>query len=482
MIPVTLQMEQEGDAGLIPVSVPIELARDEVDSIMTSVDVSTNSAYWSLEQAQPQRMTSFIPSSVSGGDSLTHGEKTQFILEDKRISPAGSSVIQQPQGQGSSLQDSRLVGVPTLGRVIPMAELSRSTVSEMRIVLQPEQKIEDDFTKLLGDQTSLISESTGMFIRSHENNREISKTDSSNQRSTISVQLSSLSESECVENKLTDKSFPSSILECYLAEYKSGHMYDSVWECDGGRFKVHRLVLASVSPLLKLVLSNHPGDVTRSVIFTPDLSAICVKSLLCLFYTGKVNIGGDLMTEVNMALKMLQFHGENMVLLPSQSIIKQESEELVGNFKQISQEKSSGKTRNHCKDEMKADSDEDWDPRQIRRLMTTSREMMRIWLSSGDPPPREEERHPRSRRDGPRKRRSRGPTRGSGGAASHSRPRTLPRSSGPGGPGRARDRLSCLWTCLTGGRWTLSTCVLAATRCLTGPRSSLFTRMTVIRT
>ena len=356
-------MEQEGDSGLDPVSGPLELARDEVDSIMTSVDVSTSSAYWSLEQAQPQRMTSFIPSSVSGGDSLTDGEKTRFILEDKRISPAVSSVVQQPQGQGGSLQDSRLVGVPTLGRVIPMAELSRSTVSEMRIVLQPEQKIEDDITNLLGDQTSLISESTGMFIRSHENNRELPKTDSSKQRSTISVKLSPLSQSECAENRLTDKSFPSSILESYLAEYKSGQMYDSVWECDGGRFKVHRLVLASVSPLLKLVLSSHPGDVTRSVIFTPDLSAICVKSLLCLFYTGKVNIGGDLMTEVNMALKMLQFHGENMVLLPSQSIIKQESEELVGNFKQISQEKSSSKTRNHCKDEMKADSDEDWDPK-----------------------------------------------------------------------------------------------------------------------
>ena len=361
-------MEQEADSGLDPVSVPLELAREEVHSIMTSEDVSTNSAYWSIEQAQAQQMTSFIPSSVSGGDSLSDPltrEKTQFIMEDKRISPAlttVSSVTQQPQGPGSSLQDSRLVGVPTLGRVIPMADLSRSTVSEMRIVLQPEQKMEDDITKLLGDQTSLISESTGMFIRPHENNQDI-PTISSVQRSTISVKLSSLSQSEGADTKLTDKSFPSSILECYLTEYKSGQMYDSVWECDGGRFKVHRLVLASVSPLLKLVLSSQPGDVSKSVIFTPDLSATCVKSLLCLFYTGKVNIGGDLMTEVNMALKMLQFHGENMVLLPSQSIIKQESEDLVGNFKQISQEKSSSKARNPCKGEMRDDSDEDWDPK-----------------------------------------------------------------------------------------------------------------------
>ena len=53
MVPITLQMEQEGDSGLVPVSVPLELARDEVDSIMTSVDVTDNSAYWSLEQPQP---------------------------------------------------------------------------------------------------------------------------------------------------------------------------------------------------------------------------------------------------------------------------------------------------------------------------------------------------------------------------------------------------------------------------------------------
>ena len=356
-------MDEEVDSSLVPASVPLELARAEVDSIMTSVDVTDNSAYWSLEQPPPpQRMSSLMSSSgpVSGADTLTK-EKSQFISPAVSSLAPLSSVIQQPPGQG------RLVGVPTLGRVIPMAELSRSTVSEMRIVLQPEPKIEDDITKLLGEQASLISESTGMFIRTNENNRDnFPKTSSSAvkiQTSTVAIKLSSLNHPEVSQNKLTDKSFPSSILECYLAEYKSGQMYDAVWECDGGRFKVHRLVLASVSPLLKLVLSSQPGDVTRSVIFTPELSAICVKSLLCLFYTGKVNISGDLMTEVNMALKMLQFHGENVALLPSQSIIKQESDDLVGNFKQVSQEKSSSKTRNQCKDEMRADSDEDWDPK-----------------------------------------------------------------------------------------------------------------------
>ena len=100
-------MEEEVDSSLVPV--PLELARAEVDSIMTSVDVSDNSAYWSLEQApppQPQRMTSLMSSSdpVSGGDSLTADplakEKTQFMLDDKRITSAAlTSVTQGPPGQ-----------------------------------------------------------------------------------------------------------------------------------------------------------------------------------------------------------------------------------------------------------------------------------------------------------------------------------------------------------------------------------------------
>ena len=121
-------MDEEVDSSLVPASVPLELARAEVDSIMTSVDVTDNSAYWSLEQPQPpQRMSSLMSSSgpVSGADTadtLTK-EKTPFISPAVSSLAPLTSVIQQPPGQG------RLVGVPTLGRVIPMAELSRSTVS-----------------------------------------------------------------------------------------------------------------------------------------------------------------------------------------------------------------------------------------------------------------------------------------------------------------------------------------------------------------
>ena len=353
---IALQMEEEMDSSLAPVSEP----RADVDSIMTSVEVANNSSsYWSLEPPQPP-----VPLPTSELVSRLARVQSPGPADSRtkdRILPVSSATapgIQTPPG--SSLQDSRLVEVPTLGRVIPLAELSRTTVSEMRIVLQPEPKIEDDITRLLGGQASMISESTGMLILPTENHQVCSKTESQPeaiQRNTVSHKPSQL-----FQPKLTDKLFPSSILDHYLAEYKGGLMYDAVWECDGGRFKVHRLVLASVSPLLRLVLSSQPEEVTRAAIFTPELSAACVKHILCLFYTGKVNIAGDLMTEVNIALKMLKFHGDNVALLPSQSIIKQESEDLVGNFRQMSQDKPSSKHNNKCKDVMGPDSDEDWDP------------------------------------------------------------------------------------------------------------------------
>ena len=75
--------------------------------------------------------------------------------------------------------------------------------------------------------------------------------------------------------------------------------------------------------MFRSLLISQSEDVFTSSIHTPDLSSNCVKSLLCLFYTGKVNLSGSVMNEVNSALKMLQFHGDNVTLLPSQSIIKQ---------------------------------------------------------------------------------------------------------------------------------------------------------------
>merc|ERR1719450_657284 len=79
-----------------------------------------------------------------------------------------SSMIHQ--SPAPSLHDSRLVGVPTMGRVIPMTGLRTMHVPEMRIVLQQETKIEDDLSALMSesDPTSMVSESTGLLIKSSE--------------------------------------------------------------------------------------------------------------------------------------------------------------------------------------------------------------------------------------------------------------------------------------------------------------------------
>ena len=394
-------MEDEVDPGLVPVAVP----RAEVSSMMPEVPQSA--AYWTMEQQQGVLLSSPDPATLGRIVSVSELSRlgpvsVATVSTGSVISAASPGIVRGPAQQqqvtseqpvqrllaatgdqqtilqpAPSLQDSRLVGVPTLGRVIPMSELSRMSVPEMRIVLQPEPKLEDDLSILISgsEQTGMVSESTGMLIRpppplnDHESfqpelseKRVVSTIQQTHHRAASSAEsLVQPPQPAAVQVRKADKSFPSSILRHFVTEYKTGRQYDAVWECDGGLFKVHRLVLAAVSPLFRQVLGCQPGHVTKAVIYTPGVSAGCVKSLLCLFYTGKVNIVGDLMGEVNAALKMLQFHGDNVTLLPSQSIIKQETEDLVGSFSQVASKKTS--TKENCKDEMTADSDEDWDPK-----------------------------------------------------------------------------------------------------------------------
>ena len=134
-----------------------------------------------------------------------------------------------------------------------------------------------------------------------------------------------ISEGGGIQNKVADRTFPAIVTEELVAEYRTANMYDTVWRCQGGRYKVHKLVLALSSPLLRELLSCQPeGDVARPVIYTPDISSLAVKAILCLFYTGKVNVTRGKIGEVNAALKMLKFHGDNVTVLPSQELVKQE--------------------------------------------------------------------------------------------------------------------------------------------------------------
>ena len=167
------------------------------------------------------------------------------------------------------------------------------------MVLQQEPKVEQQMET--HDNDVMMSESTGMLIRPPPLVQEVVKT------------------GQHTTNRITDKSFPSRILSMFLTEYKTGDgMYDAVWQCQGGMvFRVHRLVLASVSPLLRHCLLEQSDLATKAVIHTPELTSSCVKSLLCLFYTGKVNVSGSHVSEVNSALQMLAFQGDKVSLVPA---------------------------------------------------------------------------------------------------------------------------------------------------------------------
>lgn len=51
---------------------------------------------------------------------------------------------------------------------------------------------------------------------------------------------------------MKDKVFPQSIKEGILIELKQGDDHDMVWQCNGGIYKAHKLILASSSEFLKV--------------------------------------------------------------------------------------------------------------------------------------------------------------------------------------------------------------------------------------
>ena len=332
-------MDEETNSSLVsvsvPLSVPLDLARGDVD---LGVDVTNSgSSYWSL------------------GPPTQQQQQPGLLVSVSELARLG--------GTRPPATDSRLVGVPTMGRVIPMSELNRLGIPEMRIVLQSDTKLEDDLDQLdmpvISETVMTVSESTGLMMRSHSQSLDdlqemlpaVASLPSPGETVTTNLQLPK-------DRKVRDKTFPCAVLQRFVAEYKSGEMYDTVWECDGGRFKTHRLVLASASAVLRQVLLAESGEVTKSVVSTPDLSVQCVKSLLCLFYTGRVNINNETMSEINSAFKMLQFNGSNVTLLPTQNLIKQENEaDDPGSFSQVQ------KKPRKCKNEINQESDEDWDPK-----------------------------------------------------------------------------------------------------------------------
>ena len=137
-------MDEETNSSLVsvsvPLSVPLDLARGDVD---LGVDVTNSgSSYWSL------------------GPPTQQQQQPGLLVSVSELARLG--------GTRPPATDSRLVGVPTMGRVIPMSELNRLGIPEMRIVLQSDTKLEDDLDQLdmpvISETVMAVSESTGDFF------------------------------------------------------------------------------------------------------------------------------------------------------------------------------------------------------------------------------------------------------------------------------------------------------------------------------
>ena len=326
------------------------------------VSVLTNDTLQRLLASQPKPVVQSVLASPTGSRDE---HPVEFSRPQQVITRATPHFTQQlgeiqklEEVRVTSLQDSRLVGVPTMGRVIQMSELNRLALPEMKIVLQCDQKLEDLDTLDLPiseshsqQMSSYLSRSSGSLTEIHPEKKQqpvveelmmlpISSAAPSNLEPALielvgqslphnlptPAPLPPISQGSGIQNKVADRTFPAIVMEELVAEYRTANRYDTIWKCQGGgRYKVHKLVLALSSPLLKDLLSSHPeGEGVRPVIYTPDISSLAVKAILCLFYTGKVNVARGKIGEVNAALKMLNFVGNNVTVLPSHELIKQE--------------------------------------------------------------------------------------------------------------------------------------------------------------
>ena len=64
-------------------------------------------------------------------------------------------------------------------------------------------------------------------------------------------------DTDTVINRVTDRTFPAVVQEEIFNDYKMGGGYDAVWMCEGGRYRVHKLILAMSSAFLRVRLRNY---------------------------------------------------------------------------------------------------------------------------------------------------------------------------------------------------------------------------------
>merc|ERR1719192_2536538 len=276
-----------------------------MDSPQQRVSVLTNDNLQRLLASQAKPVVQSVLASPTGSRDEPQVEfsRAQHVISRSTAQFTGqvAEMGKLEEMRVTSLQDSRLVGVPTMGRVIQMSELNRLALPEMKIVLQCDQKLEElDTLDLPISQSQQISSymsrpSASLTEIDPEKKQQPAVEElmllplpTSAASPTLEPALIELvgqslphnlptppplppiSQGGGIQNKVADRTFPAILTEELVAEYRTATRYDTIWKCQGGRYKVHKLVLALSSPLLRELLSCQPeGDVARPVIYTP---------------------------------------------------------------------------------------------------------------------------------------------------------------------------------------------------------------------
>ena len=133
--------------------------------------------------------------------------------------------------------------------------------------------------------------------------------------------------------------------------------WDATWRCREATFKVHKFVLALFSPLLRRLLDV---DETESSIYTPDISCICVKSILCLFYTGSVLLNNvTLASQIENVLQLLECAGAMQLEKYDKLLGKNQENSNISfeTFRRKSRKRKENENQSLRKKKMKVDED-----------------------------------------------------------------------------------------------------------------------------
>jgi len=119
-------------------------------------------------------------------------------------------------------------------------------------------------------------------------------------------------------------SYPRNILKEIGGRLLSGRDWDTTWQCRDAIFKVHRIILAIFSPYLRRLMNENERE---CFIYTPELTCIHLRSIICLFYTGSTVIREPShCAEIEKTLKLLECNAS--LQIEQVNAVKLETEQI----------------------------------------------------------------------------------------------------------------------------------------------------------